>query len=108
MANYSVGSILNKVVEDIETNPKLKIAGTITSTPLVIIASYSGDVTVDYTINGQGIFISNDGNETITVTIGTIVFEVRESENFEGIFAPFSEIGIVIPATCNYRLLVLN
>ena len=56
--------------------------------------SGSSDTTKNYQSNMYGFAIVNDGNNELTVTIGSIVLTVKPSEGFDDLFDPFTSVKV--------------
>jgi hypothetical protein len=76
-----------------------------------VVLSAKGTATTTYTKSeGASDWISlsfaNDGNTTITLSIGTMDMDILSGETFDEDFEPFDEITVTIATTGSYRLML--
>ena len=109
MGTFSVTDVQNMVGRNLGTSNatlEVGIEGVVTTSATKIIASYTGNTTTTYNINGNYIEISNDGIETITLTVNSISIAIKASYIFYNTFDTFTSFTITVPTTCDYIVLV--
>ena len=101
MATNSVAGVLNEVAKNLGVG-----YASLSTTGLVVKASYNGTVTATRTITGRGIIIDNTGGETITLTVNSISIPIPKGYIFDEEFDVFSSFSIVVPTVCTHLIIV--
>lgn len=75
-----------------------------------VVVSDKGTITKAYANTTENPWISlsfaNDGDSTITITVGEMDIDILSGETFDENFEPFSNITITIASTGIYRLML--
>lgn len=97
--NSIIPQYWNEKVQDFEVSQGE--AGGIRTISTVLVArepfNDNKNLSKEFTQEMSGLFLSNDGNTTITVVIGNDSYLVYAGETFDEVFEPFNRVTIISP-----------